>query len=347
MKIRKRLARKVRDVKRELRYKLLLQKQEQLQDVKANSLNTIALFTNPRGGSTWLAEQLSLRLNAGYIFEPFYRGRYDTFGNEPITKIPGKGYLNNLKFWYYQPIPERENWPEARSTLDRLFNRKNFHPAIWHQSSNKNYHQFEKVVVKFCYANLMLPWLTQHFNIASILLVRHPCAVINSQLRCRNDWDKVKEHPAFNIPQCQYNAIFKKYESVLKTIKHPEENLAATWAFTMLTTIMHPKNNINWLTVSYESLLQNPEYEAQRINDRYHLNLRLSNDDTFQKSSATKVHQDKVGIDKWKKQLTKTQVARIFSILDQFGIDTFDANPFPDLSRLYHGENILPQASSK
>lgn len=46
---------------------------------------------------------------------------------------------------------------------------------------------------------MLLPWIVKNFNVNPILLIRHPCAVVNSQIRHEN-WNHIgKEQISYII----------------------------------------------------------------------------------------------------------------------------------------------------
>ena len=76
--------------------------------------NTLCLFCQPRGGSTWLAEIFLHISNSILIDEPLWRGKVKVPFKKPdfhTRKVP---QISDLKFFYNQHIPEEVDWPEAR-----------------------------------------------------------------------------------------------------------------------------------------------------------------------------------------------------------------------------------------
>ncbi len=133
----------------------------------------ILLFGTPRSGSTWLME--ILRAIPGYssVMEPLHIKwfpKIERLGIQPRTYKnidcdwkEGKRYFKNLlhgriinkkPHFSLRPIP----------VLERILS--------------------DKLVIKFVRGNRLLPWISASFpDVKKILLIRHPCAVINSQMR--------------------------------------------------------------------------------------------------------------------------------------------------------------------
>lgn len=305
-----------------------------------NSANTVALFSNPRGGSTWLGELLASVPKSALVYEPLYRGFIKTNGQMPAKHSGKTAEFDKLDFYYYQPIPEDENWPEAEEFFHQLFNRELITLSMYHENEWRAIPEAEKFIFKFCTADLLLPWLVKRFNIAPIFLTRHPCAVVASQLK-HVGWQHVRSNPKVNFPDFRYNEVYKQYESIFKEISSPEENLAAFWAIRTRYVTQHSQNNKDWLTVSYEGLVSNPEEEVQRIFN--YLNWEIP--DTLWKqihqpsssSNASSLSNLQSGnqLSSWQRSLKPAQIDRILRIVEQFGITEYSQELEPEYKKLY------------
>lgn len=70
----------------------------------------VLLFSDPRGGSTWLAEVLCKATQKPMIFEPLHL--------KNVSKV------REIGFGWRQHIPEDADWPEAKSFFQNLFSKK-------------------------------------------------------------------------------------------------------------------------------------------------------------------------------------------------------------------------------
>jgi len=190
---------------------------------------------------------------------------------------------------------------------------------------------FDQLMVKFCNGNLMLPWLVENYNIAAILLIRHPCAVVSSQLKFKGGYKYIYDHPQFDLPSFSGVDFFDQYKDILETIKEPEENLAAMWCMTLKSLLDDPLHNKGWHTLFYESLVENPEHELSLIKKRFpNFNWKETNEDLRAPSRSTlgdkRLHtQIKNGnqLDKWKSELTKSQINNIKAVVKRFNINLY------------------------
>ena len=288
--------------------------------------NTLCIFANPRGGSTWLGEILSEIPDSVLCSEPLFRL------NE----------FSDLNFAWHQPIPAGEDWPEAKEVFRKLLNRENLKYNVYYPNNLMSIRSAAQHIFKFCHGNMLLEWLTDNFAVYPVLLVRHPCAVVSSQL-LHKGWQYLKKEKNYDysIPYSRYNEAYLLYEDVLKTVKTSEENLAATWCLTMNDSLKNRSNDVKWITVAYENLYSNFEYEINRIFSRlgieipptvYQKNRKLSV--STLESSSQYVLSGKQ-LNSWKERLTAKQQNNIMGIVKAFEIDHYTLDPEPDLTKMY------------
>lgn len=306
-----------------------------------NQKNTIALFTHPRGGSTWLAEILKNIPDAALVDEPLWRGIFQSGGNLPG---PTEGKLKEtraLNFYYYQPIPEKAEWPEAEAFFYKLFNREIANLNIYRETNICQLNKADTFIYKFNFGHLLLPWLRNKFDFRAICMTRHPCAVVASQLK-HPSWQKFLQQPIFHTPVFRYCEVFQVYDAVFRQLKHPEEILAAIWALNTKHTIYHPDNGVKWLSLSYEKLVLSPETELEKL--FRHIELPIpenmlhslakpsvsTNPDSFYHLQATNRIQQ---LSRWKKDLNPQQIVNILKVLETFDIDLYSENIEPDYSK--------------
>jgi hypothetical protein len=183
-----------------------------------------------------------------------------------------------------------------------------------------------------------MPWLIDQFNFNSILLTRHPCAIVASQLRLPS-WRDID-------PTAKYSDKFpysSYYYSKLKTvgkIDTREKYLAFIWALGFENTAMRQDISQQWHTISYEGLFNNFNYEINRINQRYLYNLNSNSIDRKIPSKSTKENsldnlKTSMQLSSWKKELSKNQIQTILNVLEKFEIDIYTEKLEPDYDKLY------------
>lgn len=211
--------------------------------------DTIVVAGTPRSGTTWMAEVLSAKSGYTVIFEPLH----------PIW-FP-EAARSGFKARTY--VPPGKTWISGENYLKRVLSGKVVSTRFEGAEKYRNSFLSHKLIVKFVRANRLLPWLSEKFDVRKIiLLIRHPCAVIASQLRSGyygyndiyfgTDVCPKKEiiiGEAERIKSIDVNTIKK-----IEKIKTQEEVLAAVWCLDNFVPISSNQKN-RWLMVPYEKLM--------------------------------------------------------------------------------------------
>lgn len=319
-----------------LKYFLYLRKLEHKESHK-----NILLFSSPRGGSTWLANIMTSVDNSTLIWEPLFKGnQYLINAFNPFSYSE----IHETNFGWNQHIPENQEWKEAYSFFNRLFRKEIKNIKLYRYNNFKEILSSEIFIYKFCFGNLLLPYLSNNFNIKSVFMLRHPCATISSQLE--HGWQYLQKDASYHIPQMKYNSIYVQYKTILDKIRYPEEHLAANWVITNDYLIRHKKNNIDWITVSYEDLYLRKQELINKIFKRLDFKKDQKIDQKVkdvigEKSFMTNKNTknfigDKKQLEIWKSRLKADQQKRIFNILEEFGVDYYSNEIEPDYSIIYN-----------
>jgi len=307
--------------------------------------NTLCLFCQPRGGSTWLAEIFLHISNSILIDEPLWRGKVNVPFKKPdhyTRKVPK---ISDLDFFFNQYIPEDVDWPEARMAFEDILSGRVISIGLYNEGGLKKLKNGNYYITKFCYANLLLPWLIDRFDFNAILLTRHPCAVVASQLKYPV-WRDINIEEFRKIDDFRFNQIYYSALEKVGKIDSKEKYLALQWALGFKHTAMNPRNNKRWLTISYEGLLNNYSHEIERISNRFSFDLDNLNIDSSTPSKSTqptslKYMEEGQQLSSWKKELTGKQISTIFNVLEKFDIDIYTKEVEPEYERLYSNEKIL------
>jgi hypothetical protein len=189
------------------------------------------------------------------------------------------------------------------------------------------------VIVKSVRAGRMLPWICRNFPLrAPIVLIRHPCAVVASQLRS----------PAWANPSRPETPPFldgfPAFDGVLGKIQTKEEMLAATWALDyllpLLAAIPRP-----WQVLSYEELALDPVAPIERLFDRWNMPLPRKLAQLAKVPSSMTYASGISGVEGWTRQLSGDQVERILSVTHGLGLSFYDEKVEPDYD-LLHSQDL-------
>ena len=110
----------------------------------------LVVFSDPRGGSTWMTEVISHLPHTVTLWEPLHLG-----------KVP---YVKKLGFGWRQFIPENEAWPEAERAFEKIFSGKLVNRWTSSKASPLAFLRANRMIVKICRANAMIPWITRIFQ---------------------------------------------------------------------------------------------------------------------------------------------------------------------------------------
>ncbi|GAB4401712.1 MAG: hypothetical protein OHK0053_24830 [Microscillaceae bacterium] len=294
----------------------------------------ILICGSGRSGTTWLAELFSNIIDNA------------TLVNEPLH-INNSKKLMKIGFDWNQHIPEScQSWQAANLFFNHLFSGQELNPNYFYYNKKTSVIRipFTKYWIhKFVRIHLLLPWIVNHYQVRKpIYLIRHPFAVIASQLKS-NDWDPTLNR--FPFPKVRYSQVFEPYRSIMKKVKTNEPYLAVEWCLTNKYLLTHRFHNQKWLTVAYEHLLQNPKDELRRISNGLGIAFTkgLPGEQIFAPSGSTKENSliregfspSKVDqqLTDWQGFLSPHQKALIHEILLDFDIS------------VYHKDKIEPEDS--
>jgi Sulfotransferase family len=208
--------------------------------------DAVLLAGSARSGTSWLAGLLNPDDSARYVFEPFRPGK--------LALTRGFGVRR-----YLRPADERpELLRAARAVLSGEVRSR------WTDQFNRSVFP-ERRLVKDVWSNLMLGWLHRHVpEVPVVFLLRHPCAVVSSQVRLAAwGWevdvagllaqhDLVRDHLS--------DAICDE----LSVSRTPFDRHLATWCVETLVPLRQFAPG-DVFVAFYERLCTEPEAELRRL----------------------------------------------------------------------------------
>lgn len=294
--------------------------------------NTITIHASPRGGSTWLAELI--RTLEGYIllWEPVSPGSNPNiaqFGFYLDTYLP-RGTYDAEKMAYLHGVL-------GGSELSAN------HLSVFHFDVRRLM-RFRGFLVKFVRGSLLLPCLLEQFPVRSIILIRHPCAVVASQLNF-NGWYEIKDlswieearQGIWRFPP-EFREAYPHIYDVYRTITRAEEYLALDWAIQAYVPLVELEPSSHLLT-TYEKLVTEGKHEVSRIfgylgkgtPEAAIAQLGRASLTTQRDSRFARGHGALTG---WKETLSSDQVKRILNVVHRVGVDFYDEELTPHYGKL-------------
>lgn len=306
--------------------------------------NTILITGTPRSGTTWLMEIVSMLPSYTYLFEPLNPVWY------PISFETG--------FQSRTYLPTSYEWSAGERYLEKVFTGKVFSKPLnpdqfsTHMPKGKisvimSRLLANKLIVKSVNIIRLLPWVSQRFKLRKVLiLLRHPCAVISSQLKtglCGYH----QSNPPYDYVFPNQKQILNEAKkigslpdgafNILKDISHIEELLAASWCLDYYTSLLHCKK-FDWSFVFYEKLLTDGENELRKIFNSIGEKINTAHIQRLNVPSMTSpinktesINNKNKQLTQWKKTLSKQQINRILKIVSSFNLELYSdqANPLP------------------
>ena len=180
-------------------------------------------------------------------------------------------------------------------------------------------------LVKDIRANLMLGWLARKCDCRTVLILRHPGAVLESEMRGR--WSAGSVLDRFRSDARLHELTGGRYRKLLTRELSPVEALATRWVIENQWPV--ERASIDGVTVvHYERLKTSPETEWARMCRALELanvpsdaaRARPSQQSAREGSAATQSSTRQPG---WMERLTKEQIERIQDVLDEVGFTLY------------------------
>lgn len=326
-------------IKNFLHKKLIKLNKLNFQIKKYDMQDTIILAGTPRSGTTWLSEVLNTIQRYTIIFEPLHPV---WFPEAAQTGFQARTYLS----------PET-TWLEGERYIEKVLCGRiatNRYEGI---TNIKNNMLSNKLIVKFIRANRLLPWISVNFQVKKIiLLIRHPCAVISSQIKSGYyGYNQASTHQDISPEK---KKIMKEAQEIEKIAPHlikkieqatyREEILAAIWSLDNYIPL-NSSSRSSYTVVPYEKLVtqgaSTMEYIFSEIgikfSDKYTKHLTKPSKVASKDLKTVSGHQ----LAKWKKDLSKDQINRILDMVSAFGLELYNDRLEPDYKKLKKAGHII------
>lgn len=308
--------------------------------------STVYMVGVPRSGTTWLMSILEEAGKFRVVFEPFNPRFYPTVRR--YLKRHLKPIYRPYLYLYEDDMGTREY--ALRVLLGRV-------AGLWYFSPKRMFYKnvrwllSNRVLVKDIATTRLLPWLaywfrgTETWKVQYLLLIRHPCAVIESQIRVGignplrvlplEVAKKALLRDAYRIRELA--PIRDEVIRLVDSITKPVEFLAALWSIDYYIPLYHAGQLPIRVTI-YEELALHPATALRNLLESLGLGwdgqsltrevLRRSS------TSAEAVAKTVTNVYKWRERMTKQDVASVISIVHKFGLTFYNEKIEPDYDSL-------------
>ena len=180
-------------------------------------------------------------------------------------------------------------------------------------------------LIKCIRSNLMLGWLTRHGGARVVLIVRHPGAVIESELR--GDWKADRVLEVYRKDDTLHEMTQGRYRPLLARSLEPVEALATRWVVENQFAVERAAAD-GVTVVHYERLKSSPDEEWPRLCQALDLP-RVPSADARAKPSQQSATNKPVssagtsGPPEWMRRLTPEQTRKIQGVLDEVGFKLY------------------------
>ncbi len=271
--------------------------------------DTLFVAGSGRSGTTWLADKLNPRRDHRLLFEPFHPAK--------VPLVPGfhrRQYLrpDDRSEIYAQPIQRILSGAVRNRWVDR------FHRTF----------VARKRIVKDIRANLMLGWMRENFpEMPIVLLLRHPCAVAESQLSL--GWKDILDE---TLDQGQLvEDYLTPIEAKMRSSQDPFERRVFLWCVENYVPLKQLADKE--MTVAfYENLVADPVPELRRISGRLGMTFDEAAAGEIERPSPVSRRNKPPSLDGWRHRISEDQRRKAIEILALFNLD-----------RIY-GEDEMPDA---
>jgi len=283
----------------------------------------ILIFSEPRGGSTWLMEILNEIPKTVINWEPLHT----KYGVVP----------SNLN-WGDRPfISANDRSKSHYKIIKKMLTLSLNSPWTLQFTNIKKIFYGKTIITKFVRANLLLPWVLENFKFRykPILLIRHPIVTCLSQI---NTFHQQNYRAIFKIPTSINSKRFDQHKEFLDKLESTLELKIAVWCINNIQTLKNPSICKKVLFVFYEDLFLFPQKEVNKILIEYgksNLFESTFKEFNYKKMSRSNFNNKKITTSEEQLnqsflELDENSKEKVQKIFDYFNFDLYDAfSPYP------------------
>lgn len=310
-----------------------------------------------RSGTTWVLDCLADANELRPIFEPLHPGE-SALGKRYAYEVLARGDTNKALECYFRDLAAcrvRSRWTDYRGLRALLFPRParfmtegftRFWLYSWrqqfrHRRARRAATRRKNAVIKCIRANLMAGWLTQTIGFRTALIVRHPCAVVESQYGSGSMWDPTAVLERYRVNHRFHEVTGGRYLELLNTELTMLQALTLNWVIENQWPVERSQQD-GYTVVYYEDLIFRPEISWPHLCDS--LGLTHVPDPTLllkpsQQATVRSVENDNVWRkQRWQSQLRPEQLDVIQDILDATRCALYTTDELEPAARLSAGD---------
>jgi len=271
----------------------------------------LILFTEGRGGGTWLMELMQQNLNAITLFEPI-QGDLEKDVDRYFSNLPREEILQAKSCQKTRPVHEY---------LTTIFNGKVYEDNTIMFNRVSTIFKSKITVIKFVNKTLIAPYILAnfHFHYRPLCLIRNPIDIVNS----RTNYGYKAYISECSLSKDELDSFFRKnIYSPYNFISHRIKTNYEKFVFELCVNIdilkfLGEKVNV----IGYEKLKTKDPATLEILKSEY----GVAN---FKGLSKPSKSAERVLVTKKKdSNFTKNQIARFQCIIDEMGIEQYATTP--------------------
>lgn len=207
----------------------------------------IAILGHGRSGTSWVGKVVSAARRVLYYFEPLH---------------PDQAGTEGLANWFRYAHPGNDDEALAKA-FDPVFAGLPSPAKAWNRNDWHRWLPGYRVAVKEVAALMAAEWLAERYDPQMVFIVRHPCAVILSELRQGTPAER--SLAALLAQEELVAAHLRPYVKRLREASGDIEQLAAVWAARHRVVADGLAKHPTWHVVYYEALCADPVGEFKQL----------------------------------------------------------------------------------
>jgi len=306
-----------------------------------------------RSGTTWILDALAKANRLRAVFEPLHPlhiGGANDHARRYISAADDDPELYQFLNHFFSE-DYRSLWADYRTVKHHLFPQRR-DLRSWRRCRNlvrryrtlkDSYLRFNRQrkhpqrIVKLIRANMMLPWLQAKFNARIVFVIRHPAAVIMSQMRAPKSWDPFEYIDRYRTDTNLLDVLDHQTRQLLSGRVDDVEAYALCWCIeNMIALEQAARSGIP--VIYYELLVERGMPEWQRIVSALKLEQTPDEQLILQPSQQTwgqKATDSKLLLEhaSWMREIGSSMSSRIQRVLDTTSMKVYDLDhPLPNVA---------------
>jgi hypothetical protein len=303
--------------------------------IEDNEMQGRIILGSGRSGTTWVQDCLAEANYLRPIFEPLHEGESE-LGQRFAYRMLLPGAENEELKCYFRDLAEgrvRSLWIDYRERRHLLFPNLSKVPTfrglrkwlwVWrkhlsYRAQLRSASKRQQTLIKCIRANLMAGWLSRDLGFRTVLLVRHPCASVESQYRKGAVWNPEPVAERYRSDTRLHDATGGIYLPLLNSRLTRLQSLTLNWVIENQGPVARASEE-GYTVAYYEDLRARPSVAWPNICAAMGLSM-IPSQELVEMPSIQSYGKDSGSVHsavepRWRRALRADQLSEIQAILD-------------------------------